>query len=53
MSLTEWEHVINVNVNGVFLGMSSVIPRMIANRTGNIVNMSSVAGLLGHLKSAA
>ena len=53
MSLTEWEHVINVNVNGVFLGMSAVIPRMIANRTGNIVNMSSVAGLLGHLKAAA
>ena len=53
MSLTEWEQVINVNVNGVFLGMSAVIPRMSANRKGNIINMSSVAGLLGHLKAAA
>ena len=53
MALSEWEQVINVNINGVFLGMSSVIPTMIHNRKGNIINMSSVAGLLGHLKAAA
>lgn len=53
MALSEWDQVINVNVNGVFLGIASVLPTMLDNGNGNIINMSSVAGLLGHLKAAA
>ena len=36
-----------VNQLGVFLGMRAVIPSMVANRGGSIVNVSSIAGLVG------
>jgi 3alpha(or 20beta)-hydroxysteroid dehydrogenase len=36
-----------VNQLGVFLGMRSVIPSMVAQRGGSIVNVSSIAGLIG------
>jgi 3alpha(or 20beta)-hydroxysteroid dehydrogenase len=36
-----------VNQLGVFLGMEAVIPSMIAGGGGSIVNVSSIAGMLG------
>ncbi len=44
-SLELWEQVMRVNVRGVFLMSRAVVPTMIAQRSGSIVNMSSaIAG---------
>jgi 3alpha(or 20beta)-hydroxysteroid dehydrogenase len=43
----EWEKVVGVNQRGVFLGMRAVIPGMVAGGGGSIVNISSVAALVG------
>jgi 3alpha(or 20beta)-hydroxysteroid dehydrogenase len=42
-----WNEVVAVNQTGVFLGMHTVAPQMIAQKSGSIVNISSVAGLRG------
>lgn len=49
LDLTEQEFtdVFKVNELGVFLGMKAVLPGMIANGGGSIVNISSIAGMLG------
>ena len=46
-SLTDWEKVIAINQTGVFLGMQAAARVMIEQRSGSIVNISSVAGLEG------
>jgi 3alpha(or 20beta)-hydroxysteroid dehydrogenase len=46
-SLDDFRRVIDVNVVGVFLGMRSVAGAMSAQRSGSIINVSSVAGLIG------
>src|SRR6476661_3149250 len=46
-SLTDWQHVLDVNLTGAFLGMRSVVEPMIAGVGGSIVNISSVEGLAG------
>ena len=43
----EWEKVTAVNQRGVFLGMQAVIPGMVRLGGGSIVNVSSVAALVG------
>jgi NAD(P)-dependent dehydrogenase (short-subunit alcohol dehydrogenase family) len=44
-SLDLWEKVMRVNARGVFLMSRAVVPTMIAQRSGSIVNMSSaIAG---------
>ncbi|MDD5678137.1 MAG: SDR family NAD(P)-dependent oxidoreductase [Kiritimatiellae bacterium] len=40
----EWRRVMDVNVNGVFLVTSRVLPSMTRHRWGRIINMSSIAG---------
>ncbi|HTU77847.1 MAG TPA: glucose 1-dehydrogenase [Solirubrobacteraceae bacterium] len=46
-SLTDFQRVIDVNLTGVFLGMRALAPIMSAQRAGSIVNVSSLAGLMG------
>jgi 3alpha(or 20beta)-hydroxysteroid dehydrogenase len=46
-SLEDFRRVIDVNLVGVFLGMRAVAPTMTAQRSGSIINVSSVAGLSG------
>jgi 3alpha(or 20beta)-hydroxysteroid dehydrogenase len=46
-SLEDFRKVIDVNLLGVFLGMRTVAPAMVAQQSGSIINMSSVAGLGG------
>jgi 3alpha(or 20beta)-hydroxysteroid dehydrogenase len=41
-----------VNQLGVFLGMKAVLPSMIAAGSGSIVNISSIAGMLGTKESS-
>lgn len=46
-SLDEFEKVIDVNLKGVFLGMKYVLPHMLDNDSGKIINISSGAGKSG------
>ena len=48
-----FRQVIDVNLTGVFLSMKYEIPAMLARGGGAIVNMSSVAGLMGGVVGAA
>ncbi len=43
----DWDETLRVNAKGVFLMSRAVIPEMIRQGGGAIVNMSSVAGLVG------
>lgn len=42
-----WDRMIAINQTGVFLGMQAVAPLMIAQNSGSIINISSIAGLRG------
>ena len=46
-SVADFRRVLDVNVTGVFLGMRTVAPAMVARGSGSIINISSVAGLTG------
>lgn len=46
-TLENWDTTINVNLKGVFLGMKYAIPKLIERGAGVIVNMASIAGLVG------
>ena len=48
----EWDRVQDVNSKGVFLGTKAAIPAMRSSGGGSIVNISSIAGLIG-MSSAA
>ncbi len=45
--LESFQQVLNVNVTGVFLGMKHGIKLMLEQRGGSVVNISSVAGVIG------
>lgn len=47
MSLADWQRQNAVNLDGVFLGTKYAIPRMANSGNGSIINISSVAGLVG------
>jgi len=47
VSTEEWDDVIDINLKGVFLANRAVLPTMIAQRSGMIINLSSVQGLQG------
>ena len=44
----EWDQVMDINAKGVFLGTKLAIPEMRKAGGGSIVNISSVAGLVGN-----
>lgn len=46
-SLENWERVISINLEGVFLAMREEIPVMLEDGGGAIVNTASIAGLVG------
>jgi len=46
-SLESFRKVLDVNVVGVFLGMKHVLPTMLKNKKGSIINTASIAGLMG------
>jgi NAD(P)-dependent dehydrogenase (short-subunit alcohol dehydrogenase family) len=48
----EWQEVIQVNLNGVFLCCHAIVPHMMANKYGRIVNIASIAGKEGNPNAA-
>ena len=52
-SSEEWDLVLAINGKGVFLGTKAAIPEMRKAGGGSIINLSSVAGLVGSADSAA
>jgi len=49
----DWDHVLAVNLKGTFLPTKHVLPTMIAQRYGKIVNISGTSGLRGYKHRAA
>ncbi len=52
-SVEEWDQVLAINGKGVFLGTKAAIPEMRKAGGGSIINLSSVAGLVGSADSGA
>ena len=48
----DWRRVIDINLNGAFLCCRGVVPAMLANGYGRIVNIASVAGKEGNPNAA-
>ena len=48
MKIEDWDEVLDVNLRGTFLCSKLVMPQMIKQRKGRIVNISSVVGLSGN-----
>ncbi|MGH7801769.1 MAG: SDR family NAD(P)-dependent oxidoreductase [Thermodesulfobacteriota bacterium] len=46
-SVESWDKTIDINIKGMFLMCKYVIPHMIKNGVGSIINNSSVAGFIG------
>jgi NAD(P)-dependent dehydrogenase (short-subunit alcohol dehydrogenase family) len=46
-TIEDWNKVIEINLTGPFLGMKHVIPIMMKNKNGSIINISSVSGMIG------
>jgi 2-dehydro-3-deoxy-L-rhamnonate dehydrogenase (NAD+) len=51
--VAEWDKVIDVNLNGVFYCNRAVVPYMLRNQYGRIVNIASIAGKEGNPNAAA
>ena len=51
--IDSWRRVVDVNLNGLFYCNRAVVPHMLANRYGRIVNISSVAGKEGNPNASA
>ena len=52
MTLDEWQKVINVNLTSTFLMSKFAIKKMLKNKSGKIVNITSVVGHTGNLGQA-
>ena len=52
MSIEEWQKVIDINLTSTFLISKSAIKKMLKNKSGKIVNITSVVGHTGNLGQA-
>jgi len=48
MSLEDWDSVVNTNLRGAFSFVQAIIRAMTKQRSGRIINISSVIGLIGN-----
>lgn len=53
MDPARWLEIMNVNVMGIYHVTHQVLPGMIARNTGDIINVSSTAGLRGNANTTA
>jgi NADP-dependent 3-hydroxy acid dehydrogenase YdfG len=44
LKVDDWDRMIDVNIKGVLYGIAAVLPHMIRQKSGHIINVSSVAG---------
>ena len=51
--LDSWKRVVDINLNGVFYCARAIVPYMLANDYGRIVNVASVAGKEGNPNASA
>lgn len=47
VSEADWDRVLAVDLKGVFLGMKYALPHMVEQQRGAIINVASIAGLIG------
>lgn len=47
MEESEWDHIVNMNLKSTFLCSQAVLPTMIKQKYGKIVNISSIYGFTG------
>ncbi|MGM8366070.1 SDR family oxidoreductase [Virgibacillus sp. W0181] len=43
-SISDWEQMIDINIKGVLYGIHSILPDMLENKSGHIVNIASDSG---------
>lgn len=43
----DWDYILNINLKGAFYGMKAVIPYFLQQKKGKIVNIASIAALVG------
>ena len=48
-----WDRIMDINAKGVFLGTKAAIPAMRESGSGSIVNISSIAGIIGSVGATA
>jgi 3-oxoacyl-[acyl-carrier protein] reductase len=48
MSLEDWDSVINTNLRGAFSFTQAILRAMVKRRSGRIINISSVSGIMGN-----
>jgi NAD(P)-dependent dehydrogenase (short-subunit alcohol dehydrogenase family) len=53
LPVEEWDVILTTNLTGLFLSNRAVLPSMIAQRSGQIINISSTAGQKGRALDAA
>lgn len=53
MDVTTWSNIIQTNVMGMYYVTKEVLPHLIAKNQGDIINVSSTAGLTGNANTSA
>ena len=53
MEVNQWEQIIQTNVMGMYYVTKEVLPHLIKNKEGDIINVSSTAGLSGNANISA
>ena len=52
MDLADWRKVMAINLDGPFICCKAIVPAMIANKYGRIINIASIAGKEGNPNAA-
>lgn len=47
LTLEDWNNIVGVNLTGAFLYSKAVIPSMVSRKSGRIINISSMWGIVG------
>ncbi len=53
MNIDKWKELLDINLNGVMYCTKTVLPKMIKNKSGRIINISSTSGKSGDLFGSA
>lgn len=48
MKKEDWDEVMNINLTGIFYTTKTAVPVMMKQRSGSIINMSSIVGISGN-----